>query len=1544
MKKTKKLVSTIICIMITFTILLTNVTIYSATEREENLILNDYQVNAFEEEKEITIGDINGDGSINSTDYILLRRYILNIITEFPTSHGHIAADLNGDGNINSTDVILMRRYILNIIDEFPASRVKVESPKEINISLENHPTKKGDIITASININEISNLAGYQLNIKYDPKVLQPVDCITKNPYEEDTIPSIGNVLSDTNHQYVSAAYHDLEEGRINFGRVVKSIDQFINNESIVKTGELAKISFEVLKLKDTKIEFINDKDNKYWRANAYIEKKGVQLFDSKGECIDTKGIKKVGTSISTVSASSFELAPIDKDELQALSLELEDIQEHTIEGYIETSNPQGFNVEVYNDEKDVIESVSTNEEGYFKFKYTPDSNEVVTVKISKEGYLSRLINIPVGMKGVQIGSKNSPLNMWIGETNGDYIIDMKDIMEIIKNSDEEKLQKALDNFNRVPDDYLLEKTLTSNTDNINSDIEVLKNTVFDLNRKILSGNNIRNAGNIYLRGGEISLRGVYEQRKNVLSTQRPLIDMQNGKMEVRANVIMDGGIMNINGGNLHVKGEYQLKNNAILKMTRINDHVIIEGSTFVYTQTSYDNCLTAGILELRGDFTVNGTPNNNIFEAYGSHKTVLAGERGQTINMENGHRPHMFNTLILLEPEDHYNFIPPNKEFWKQMLDYIPVIPTEPEAPHLTGVWHNNTVRLYWSKTNCADRYNVYRSSVDKGPYYLIEENRLRKDFIDVDVKEGNTYYYVVEAVNRFGTSPYSQQVKVNSGIVYDIESIDLDADYSGNGLTNREELKHGTNPFKWDTDEDGISDYDEIYVYGTHPLNPDTSGDGIYDGAAVMLGLNPLDYHEDVVSFKTALSRDERVEVTAWGNGNVIMSPLQVWDSDNILLNNLEGIVGKPVEITNGGFPIEYAEIRISYNREDLGDISEDELTIFYANPETQQLEEIDDVRVDKVNQVVIGITTHFSPFLLGPISMNRYLTSDIVFVIDQSGSMRTYDPNNIRINATKMFVERSFGAQRIGIVEFTDNGKVMKELTNEKETLLNKLNEMYISGGHTNITDGLRKAGGLFDENSNRQKVIVLLTDGESNREAGQEMNMARELAKQGIVINTIALGRDVDLDLMRAISKEANGNFFFIENQRGLSQEDVDRQTSQVYLRLLNMLSIISSRRTSSRNNTPAGVPHVNDDTALPDPWNIRLIDGEFWETKVEIRQWVNTELPKIESPIIKTEGKYDSYISEEINVDTATIFNNLLNKLGKNRRLTIGELGISDEMFEELFLVRDEYKNKYHPNSDEIMGGLEKKFYHEPTSNYGKYHNGYVFHILTQEIAFGRTVTHIIHGRYIMNAESRDEISMQLSVINNYQVIYDPTLRTVETIANRGLRFESIKMAIQLDTEKRNVFYESNLYGVFSNKKDSKNYELLIPVAKRIPYLKDVIETGEMIKDIVTDVWEFIKLFDTEGGRMSETIRDNQLGQSQSYGSKSYFMQEDDYESRGWDPVQIIWGNSKKFLSHGDGSDGGDRMKLKGGIGHADSPEDDYEAYFILDYSVNIIY
>lgn len=56
-------------------------------------------------------GDINGDGKITPSDYVMVRRQILGTLSL--KGNGRVTADINGDGKISPSDYVLIRRHIL---------------------------------------------------------------------------------------------------------------------------------------------------------------------------------------------------------------------------------------------------------------------------------------------------------------------------------------------------------------------------------------------------------------------------------------------------------------------------------------------------------------------------------------------------------------------------------------------------------------------------------------------------------------------------------------------------------------------------------------------------------------------------------------------------------------------------------------------------------------------------------------------------------------------------------------------------------------------------------------------------------------------------------------------------------------------------------------------------------------------------------------------------------------------------------------------------------------------------------------------------------------------------------------------------------------------------------------------------------------------------------------------------------------------------------------------------------------------------------------
>jgi fibronectin type 3 domain-containing protein len=77
-------------------------------------------------------------------------------------------------------------------------------------------------------------------------------------------------------------------------------------------------------------------------------------------------------------------------------------------------------------------------------------------------------------------------------------------------------------------------------------------------------------------------------------------------------------------------------------------------------------------------------------------------------------------------------------------------------------------HSVSLSWTaSTTAVTGYNVYRGTVNGGPYTLVNTGGLITTgvtFTDNSVQNGVTYYYVATAVDGSGESAYSNQATAN------------------------------------------------------------------------------------------------------------------------------------------------------------------------------------------------------------------------------------------------------------------------------------------------------------------------------------------------------------------------------------------------------------------------------------------------------------------------------------------------------------------------------------------------------------------------------------------------------------------------------------------------------------------------------------------------------------------------------------------------------------------------------------------------------------
>ena len=93
------------------------------------------------------LGDVNGDGVVNSADAMLISRHSVKLIDL--TEEQLVYADVNQDGRVNSGDAQLISRYSVRIYDEIGTTTValdrstltlRVGDSSALNAELSNNP------------------------------------------------------------------------------------------------------------------------------------------------------------------------------------------------------------------------------------------------------------------------------------------------------------------------------------------------------------------------------------------------------------------------------------------------------------------------------------------------------------------------------------------------------------------------------------------------------------------------------------------------------------------------------------------------------------------------------------------------------------------------------------------------------------------------------------------------------------------------------------------------------------------------------------------------------------------------------------------------------------------------------------------------------------------------------------------------------------------------------------------------------------------------------------------------------------------------------------------------------------------------------------------------------------------------------------------------------------------------------------------------------------------------------------------------------------
>jgi Ca-activated chloride channel family protein len=227
-------------------------------------------------------------------------------------------------------------------------------------------------------------------------------------------------------------------------------------------------------------------------------------------------------------------------------------------------------------------------------------------------------------------------------------------------------------------------------------------------------------------------------------------------------------------------------------------------------------------------------------------------------------------------------------------------------------------------------------------------------------------------------------------------------------------------------------------------------------------------------------------------------------------------------------------------------------------------------------------VLLVAAAARPELVLPPMQKTEAVRDLLLAVDISESMQTPDFVDAagrrlqRLEAVKQvlaeFVSRREG-DRVGLVVFGDGAHLQAPFTLDHELDRQLLGELRVgmAGSRTMIGDSIGLAIKLFEESRAKQKVVVLLTDG---NDSGSKVppRRAAEIAKsRGITIHTVGIGDPrtrgadlVDSGTLAAIA-EATGGATFLA---------LDPQQLEGICRKLDEIEKVDLRTASYRPRRP----------------------------------------------------------------------------------------------------------------------------------------------------------------------------------------------------------------------------------------------------------------------------------------------------------------------------------------------------------------------------------
>jgi Ca-activated chloride channel family protein len=183
-------------------------------------------------------------------------------------------------------------------------------------------------------------------------------------------------------------------------------------------------------------------------------------------------------------------------------------------------------------------------------------------------------------------------------------------------------------------------------------------------------------------------------------------------------------------------------------------------------------------------------------------------------------------------------------------------------------------------------------------------------------------------------------------------------------------------------------------------------------------------------------------------------------------------------------------------------------------------------------------------------------------DVVIALDISNSMLATDLQPSRLERAKQFITKLISTlpdDRIALVVFAGKAYMQMPLTtdhNAAKLFVTSASPNAVTQQGTVISEALKMSANAFNTAERRFKAVVLISDGEDHDTETEQTS--RELAEQGMMINTVGIGSPEGAHIIDPLTgenkKDETGNAVLSKlNEEGL--RSIADNTNGMYVRL-----------------------------------------------------------------------------------------------------------------------------------------------------------------------------------------------------------------------------------------------------------------------------------------------------------------------------------------------------------------------------------------------------